>query len=174
MPAILRAYAVTNEPAGEVAKAMPSATTPSSSFANISAKHLWHRALPNDIIMHIIREADGGFPTHKRRFTPCLAEIEFDHECYDDGGDEFFPDAPLDGWWYRDDYDFLRQHALWAATEMTDTGYGENIYPFPLVCWVLFNLNEKKANSTHYNPDQGDSDLWALLCKDAGLINSFD
>jgi hypothetical protein len=32
--------------------------------------------LPNDIIMRIIREADGGFHTHKKKFQRCLEPIE--------------------------------------------------------------------------------------------------
>jgi hypothetical protein len=32
--------------------------------------------LPNDIIMRIIREADGGRYTHKKKFTPILTEIK--------------------------------------------------------------------------------------------------
>jgi hypothetical protein len=32
--------------------------------------------LPNDIIMRIIREADGGRHTHKTKFLSCLGAIE--------------------------------------------------------------------------------------------------
>jgi hypothetical protein len=34
--------------------------------------------LPNDIIMRIIKEADGGIYTHKKKFIPIITEIKMD------------------------------------------------------------------------------------------------
>ena len=58
--------------------------------------------LPNDIIMRIIREADGGRPAHEKKFNQTLAQIESARSQTDqlflELEDDDYPFGPDDPW----------------------------------------------------------------------------
>ena len=63
-------------------------------------------SLPNDIIMRIIREADGGLHTHKGKFSKVMAHLNKIQE--DD--EDFYFYFQDEGWWAD------ARFAMWVTT----------------------------------------------------------
>ena len=63
-------------------------------------------SLPNDIIMRIIREADGGLHTHKGKFSKVMAHL---NKIQKDDEDFYFYFQD-EGWWSE------ARFAMWVTT----------------------------------------------------------
>ena len=81
-------------------------------------------SLPNDIIMRIIREADGGLHTHKGKFSKVMAhlnriqdDLKAEHALleqegleFQEGDDDFYFYFQDEGWWSD------ARFAMWVTT----------------------------------------------------------
>ena len=114
-------------------------------------------SLPNNLIMRIVREADGGLSTHKNKFNKCLSQLATAYANHIVEGNEmdqrFFGSHEIDELfgeqWYGEldefffaklPYNMLCEDLCYGAWENEVDGVGRPTAQQALWCWRVFNF----------------------------------